>query len=464
MRISRLQIKNFLSISDVEIKPGQINQIVGLNNNGKTSILKAIEVALTGSNDGALVKRGEDEAEIIVEFDDELTVRRRIGSDGKQNVVVKKGEFKADAPQTLLNSLLEGNGLNPLELLDPKKRTEALLKAIEIKVAEEDIRKAVGETPVDVPPLDYSQHGLKVAEQAHRYFYQRRAEANKIAKQKFDQYSVKASELPPKREDVNWPELATVALQEKREALKTEVRVELSKETDLNAAQERVKKLENDKELVVSYVMDTREEIAKLQTQLGESQRRIAVLDEQKVLALEYCEKLKPNVDLIGQVNAQIEELTKEIEARSADQTIKEKYSSCETLKASFESSQAFAEKLDKAVHSLGKEFKDYLMNKSELPVPGLTYENEQFFWEGSSIDNLSSSKSLKLAVALARKLSSKTKLICIDGCEALDESNYAEFAKEIADDGYTYFISKVGEPFKNTTDKVFHMHEGAVQ
>ncbi len=67
----------------------------------------------------------------------------------------------------------------------------------------------------------------------------------------------------------------------------------------------------------------------------------------------------------------------------------------------------------------------------------------------------------MKLACSLARVLAKKTKVICLDGAEALDEATYAQLHAEIENDGFTYFVSKVGEAFKSETDTVIKMSGG---
>jgi energy-coupling factor transporter ATP-binding protein EcfA2 len=266
MEVVKLQIKNFLSISDMLVKPGQINQIVGANNQGKTTVIKAIEFAVKGSSDGSLVKFGEESAEVIVELADQTTIRRKLSSEGKQTVDVKKDGFKAPSPQAYLDALFEHSAFNPLDLLDPKRRNDAILASIEIKLDETRLRAELGVSDLPMPPLDYTVHGLKVIDQAHKYFYQRRAEANK----------------------------------------------------------------------------------------------------------------------------------------------------------------------------------------------------DGGFTVDGTPVDNLSSSKVLRLAVGVARKLAKKTKLICIDGAEALDNQNFAALHQEIENDGFTYFITKVGSPFAGgPNDTVIPMENG---
>src|SRR4051812_25908384 len=99
--IVRARFKNVMGISHVEISPtGNITQIVGGNDNSKTTVLEALKVAFKGTTDGSIVKHGEEEAEFFIELPDGETIRRVVKSNGKQSVVVRDAnDFKKNAPQ-----------------------------------------------------------------------------------------------------------------------------------------------------------------------------------------------------------------------------------------------------------------------------------------------------------------------------------------------------------------------------
>lgn len=466
MQIVRLQIKNFLSISDAEIRPGQVNQVTGANNQGKTSILRAIEVACKGSTDGSLVKRGEDAAEIIVEFNDETTVRRRLTASGKQSVDVKRGSFAAPAPQTFLSALFSAGAFNPLELLDPKTRTEAILKLVPAKLDEATLAAYVGESPVPLPPLDYEQHGLKVAEQAHRYFYQRRAEANKEAKARGEVFHVKQSEfdaLPP-LPALAFPDLTEEQLKARGRELRAVVEAEMAGAREADEARKRVESLLMKHAGTKTTIGDIRRE-----------QERLKRLEEQ---AIEACAKLEAEIDearnvaasksmderKVLEANAEIDRLVNEVGVRDAIKARMARRDSLEVVKSAFDQATEFAEKLSAITTKLAGPLRAKLMSENPVSIQGLTYEDGQFFLDGDSIDNLSSSKSMRLAVALARTLAGPAKIICIDGAEMLDEKTYGELRDEIEGDGFTYFLTKVGLPFEHAGDAVITMKGGEVQ
>jgi DNA repair ATPase RecN len=455
MNIVRLQIKNFLSISDVSINPGHITQIVGQNNQGKTSILKAIQTALQGTNDPSVVKVGETQAEIILEFSDGLSVRRRVNANGTQDVKVSKNDMEAKSPQTLLNSLFESHGFNPLELLDAKRRTEALLSVIPAKLTQEQVEKALAPLPIPLPPtIDYTGHGLKVATQLHEYFYGRRAEANKTVKSEQARLNVESEKVslvePPSGSHDD------AALDRMGGECDAEIRSLQQKRGEQNQKVHYAKELEMQVDREQRAVENFQRELTKAQAFLEIIRVKA---DAAQKDALQFGDP-QPRLDELHGFKARHSvEKTKNAEYR----TWLSKRDNLEGQRKRLDEATHFASELDRCVTSINYGLKTGMMRSVEMPIPGITFENDKFFFEGSAIENLSTSSSMKLACGLARALAKKTKVICLDGAEALDDESYAALKAQIQDDGYNYFISKVGDAFKESTgDTVVTMEKGA--
>lgn len=461
MQLVKLGIKNFLSITDVEIAPGQVNQIVGQNNQGKTTIIRALETALKGSTDGSLVRNGSEMAEIILEFDNDLKVHRKIRADGKQGVQVKRGDFAADKPQTMLDGLMAGISFNPLALLDHKERVKALMQAIDIRLTEEQVKSQLGDCPVPVPPVDYNQHGLVVAEQVHKYLYQRRAEANKEAKRKADIYTVKLSEAPAVLADKlpKMPEVDGHTLRSQIESLKLSVKEELQKEAHRVRAEEKAT-------MCFQLELRAKEHITKLQRELEQATGVLELRKKEYDIARKAADAMVVDTEKINAANAEADKLQAELDARAYEAQVTAQKETLWQLRSAADEAKSFAEKLDGAVEAVGPAFRAKMVSEADLPIAGLEYRDGQFFLNGSSIDNLSSSASLKLAITLARRIAKETKIICIDGAELLDDESFAELRREIEGDGFTYFITKVGPAFQphSVNDNIVTMEKGSVQ
>ncbi len=462
--IVKLTIKNFLSIADAEIKPGKVNQVVGKNNQGKTTVLKAIEFAIAGNTDPALVKFGEDSAEVIIELADGATIRRRINAAGKQTVEVKKDGFKSQAPQAYLEELFAASAFNPLQLLDSKGRAEAILKSVDIKVTAQQLADELGVTLDKLPPLDCDQHGLKVIDQCYKYFYSRRAEANKDAKDKQKRYETYKADLPSEPDGELGARAETLAAIEQNKKWQGDIEKQLAvldvKYAELTKATARVSAYESELDNIDKQIVIKQNELDELARRRDRGTN--IIIEARKEVPTDLPDKTMLEKELAGCYN-RLSDLSTQIAKHDAKDAVSKQHLMVNDLFAEYEKSQSFATTLDKHVELLGGEIKKKVMATAEMPVEGLEYENGEFKINGVPVDNLSSSHALKLAIGVARKLAKKTKLICIDGAELLDTDNYKTLREEIQSDDYTYFLTKVDEPFNEPKDTVIRMENGAV-
>jgi len=457
--IVSIRIKNFLGISDVEIKPGHINQITGRNGQGKTSILKALGIAAEGSTDGAMVRNGEEAAEILVELSDDTKIRRRIHNTGRQSTMVTKGDFEVKAPQSYLDQLFDSAAFNPIELLDPKKRNEAILSAINLRVTADDIAAALDMKPEELPPVNFDQHGLKVIDDVHKYMYQRRAEANKDAIDKEVRFKVKSAELVNheqplmswddlEREAVRWNATMTKITKNKKEQ-ELAIKQSLKVEEEIKRAEATVIALDAELD---SMGAELEKKIDELRLRYSERSQNI---DGRKHEIFASIARLKSMPEPEIQDFEQLEEVMrrerfaldiakKELETYEAQQAQKR---AVDELQSICMTAKMFAQSLDYKVRSLAGPIKQKLMSSVQMPVKGLEYRDGEFLLNDVRVENLSTSESMRLAVAIARAHAKKVKIICIDGLEALDEQTWRAFLDETKDDGFTYFVSKVGDP-----------------
>lgn len=455
IKLVSLQIKNFMSISDVEVKPGKVTQIIGNNNQGKTSIIKALEFAINGSNDFNLIQHGASEAEVIVELSDSTNIRRRINESGKQTLEVKREGFKAPSPQAYLDGLFKSSLFNPIELLDEKKRTEALLTAIDIKLSPEILSERLGVKPEELPPLNYTDHGLSVIDQAHKFYYQRRAEANRDLdnkKRKLDQYS----ETIPKESQCFIPlEEANAKLNELlicHESISQEMNKEFNTETIRKGIEERIEQLK-------IGISNKKKDIAKIENEILSIENSIVELTGRLP---ESSNKLPELTVQMKTIEESINQAKIEVEKSRAGEAVKKQELMVKAIESEYLEAKSLTDKLTEIVNKLRSGLKKELVAESDLPVKGLSYDGDEFYLDGSSINNLSSSKAMVLAVGIARKLSKKVKLICIDGAERLDQETYSKLREEIKDDGFSYFVTKVGENFQFNGDEVIRMEHGS--
>jgi hypothetical protein len=503
MQIVSLKIKNFMSISDVEIKPGKINQICGANSNGKTTVLKALEFNIKGSSDGSLVKFGNDQAEVLVELSDGTEIKRKLNSVGKQSVDVKNGKNKITSPQTYLEQLIDYSALNPLDLLDPKKRTDAILKSLDVALTESKLQNLIARDCTVLPPLDYTKHGLKVLDQAHEYFYGRRAEANRDTEEKkhrWETYKADLKEVPKPSLTKNQTEAKRLDLFDagfkeeqaiKQIAHENEYADKLSEKiakytNELESIQFSIdgfgrllSTVESDLEthlndLKTEYETEVASLRATAEKQKSDFRTKIAnekgrLENGQKVIADLKAEAPVKKSDEIHRTK--YAELLTEVEKIKVIEAEIETYEVNETSKKligkmedEFSKAEVFAKNLTDLVDFLRVTAKEQLLSSVKMPIKGLQYVDGQFLVDGVPIENLSTSQSVKLAVGVARSLAKHTKIICLDGLECLDAVTWNEFREETENDGFTYFVTVVGAGFDTDDKKITMDHGQALQ
>jgi predicted ATP-dependent endonuclease of OLD family len=131
VKITAASISNFKRIQNVEIVPRADRAVVligGKNAQGKSSVLDALTAAFGGKR--ALppdpVRHGANAAEVVLELDDGMTIRRRIEVDGSSTLEVRDEMGAVRSPQSMLDKLVGARFLDPLAFLQlPGKEQRA---------------------------------------------------------------------------------------------------------------------------------------------------------------------------------------------------------------------------------------------------------------------------------------------------------------------------------------------------
>ena len=406
MKIVKLSIHNFLKLKDVEMNPSQTNVIVGKNGQGKTSILKAIRTAFTGDADSTSIRVGGGKAEITVELD-ELTIKRSITEKGSYLDISNKEGMKMPAPQKYLDGILGTFSFNPVEFFEkkPADRKKYLLNAIKLTITQDELAAYTGEK---LAGLDYDAHALEVIEQARKFYYDQRTASNAEVSKKEKSLQDLTASIP---EGFDAKSVSEEQIGKLRAAIQTdkENKIKASAHADkVSALQKRETELKLELEQVQKDIVDA-------------ISVTFDVSDDMTIAAAEESlAKLEGQREIVFTVK-RADEVRSELTAAMGEQA-----------------------KLDSVVKKLTKEIPEDLIKKAKLPVEGLTIDGDDILIGGISIDNLSSSEQLKFGLQVVRALNGSFKVICVDGIENLDKESFEFFLKEIADDSYQYFVTRV--------------------
>jgi hypothetical protein len=178
MKITRIDIKNFLGISELTHDFGKINKIKGDSGKGKTSLIEAIEKLFTNTDRRTeVVKHGEKEARIYVELDDGMSVERKVRTEQADYLKVKHDSKGVNSTEGFLRKFINGDIFRPIEFVQKPAAEQAkiILNMLEIPWTVENIKSWFGE----VPEADYQKHILQILKEIEAKYYKERESVNR---------------------------------------------------------------------------------------------------------------------------------------------------------------------------------------------------------------------------------------------------------------------------------------------
>ncbi|MDV3426688.1 MAG: AAA family ATPase [Bacillota bacterium] len=204
MKLSRLSIKNFLGIDEVDLDLKKINYVQGPKGSGKTSTLEAIEKVFTNKNRRTeIIKHGEDEACLYIKTDDGLEIDRKIRNDKSDYLKVRKNEAAAPSTEKFLRSMIHGQIFRPLDWikLTVDEQTKSILSMLEIGWTMEQINGWFGEIPSNI---DYEMHILQILKAIETKYFKEREAINRESKELEIQVKGMMDELPAGYDGETW--------------------------------------------------------------------------------------------------------------------------------------------------------------------------------------------------------------------------------------------------------------------
>lgn len=395
MKILKLTAENFKKLRAVEITPtGELVEITGRNQQGKTSVLDAIWAALANAKhiQAMPIRKGADKARIRLDLG-ELIVERRFNAAGSTLTVESAEGARFTSPQGILDKLLGALTFDPLAFVnqEPSEQFEALRRIVPLEV--------------DLDQLD----GL------NRKDFDSRTEINRQAKSlraQADGIAVPGG-LPDAPID-------TAALKDRMaKAAKTNAEIE--------AEHGRRRGLESDANALLASAAHDTEEARRLTVQAAEAGARAELRRDKAARITAGVEALPKSAEPVDADAIRVELDAAEVINRGIDRRLTKATLQTDAL-ALEKQSKDLTETMEARV-----QIKSDAIAKAPMPVPGLSFGDGVVTFEGVPFGQASSAEQLKVSVAIAMAANPKLKVIRIKEGSLLDDSNVeliAEMAK----------------------------------
>ena len=410
MKIVRLQIRNFMGLREVDLKASDVNVIKGKNRQGKTSLLKAIEAAFVAGNQADKIRKGEDSASILIELD-ELYISRTIPTTGKPslNVCDRNGE-DIKRPQEFLDSIVGGFSFNPAEffLCDQSEQVSYVLESFPLRLMQKEIEGWIKE-PFPLPVEMLKSHALVIVEKLRKHYYDLRTISNRTMDAKLK------------------------AGQEQAKLIPKDVKLDEYDPDEYKKLLDDISSAEQDNARRIGLEKD----VERLDADIAELERKISQKRQERLGKVALRDSIVV-VDVTGLKNRMTEIQKMKDHINDAEKLV--------TLRSEYVAARDESARLDGIVKTLTVDVPTQLMTKINLPVPGMSITDDGLLVDGKGFDLLSGKEQIYVAIAIARAMSGKVKLICVDGIEKLDDESYALFVETAKQDKeFQFFITNVG-------------------
>ena len=417
MKTTKIKIKNLFGISETELD-GQSVEITGVNGAGKTSVIDAIRYALTNRSDRSYVlKKGENEGEIIIETDSGLYIDRKKRSGQADYKSIKEGGRDVPAPESFLQSIFTPLQIDPVKFiaLPEKEQNRIILDMIDFDWDLNWIKEQFGEIPSGV---DYQQNILQVLSDIQSdhgdYFIERqdtqremrhkRAFIEDIAKdipehfdaEKWDKYDVGGvyAEITEAQRNNNLIDRARAFM----DSYNNKVRgYEAEKEIELTNEKNRISA---EKESLIAEIERKKAEIKAAEEKLGTFDTIYA--DKFAVAEATYREKIakldgdmKVAQDCLSKERIDTSALEAEVKTAEAMKKHLNEYNRMVNMESEVKELKNKADKLTEKIE-LARSLPGMILENATIPIDGFTVENGMRYYNNKRYNSARRSRKLR--------------------------------------------------------------------
>lgn len=398
-KIISLSVSNFMRVSavSIELSPeGELVILAGENEQGKSSVIKAIEYVLGGKDCEVVrpIKDGANEAKVIATLTDYIVTRTTTAAGTSGFKVTTRDKKNVSSPQTLLNGFISALSFDPLHF--HRIATKEPAEAVKL------LMKLAG---LDFTKLDERRKSL----------YDERTDANRTLAQ--SKAKVVGLVL-----DVTAPadEIVTADLVE-------ELRIARARNTGNETQCQQFNSLINDKEKVESDIRGCEAQIESLEKEI---QKQRALITGHKDIILRCqptIDSWKKEVDALVDIDET--SITERISGADAINAKVRSNRKLSDLNGDIEVDQKTSDDLTAEIEAIDKQKEDALTN-AKFPVPGISFNDAGVVLGGVPWSQCSTAQRLKATTSIGIALNPGLRAILIrEGGNDLDKNSMAVMA-----------------------------------
>lgn len=394
VKINTLELENVKRIKAVKIEPSAngLTVIGGKNRQGKTSVLDSISWVLGG--DKYEPSKAQREGSTIppnlkVVLSNGIVVERK----GKNSVLKVTDANGKKGGQTLLKEFIEQLALDLPKFMNASNKEKANTLLQIIGVGEQLAKFTLEENQI------YSDRLYK-GQEADR-------------KKKFAEEQTYYPDAPK--------ELVSAAdLIDQQQRILTQNGENQRKRENIDRYEYSVKTLANEIERLTEILAAKQKELTQAQSDLAIAKTDAIDLHDESTEQLQKA--LMDTEEINRKVRANLDKEKAEEDAK----ILKDQY-------------DELTVKLNKV-----RKNKTDLLDGADLPLPGLSIEDEELTYQGQKWDNMSGSDQLKVSTAIVRKLNPKCGFVLLDKLEQMDIDTMNEFGQWLEQEGLQAIATRV--------------------
>ena len=464
MKTTKIKIKNLFGISEQELD-GRSIEVTGTNGAGKTSVIDAIKYGLTNNSDREyIIKKGENEGEIIIETDSGLYINRKKRTQQADYKSVKEGGKEVASPEGFLKQIFTPLQLNPVEFTQMSKQDQnrTILDLIKFDWDLNWIVEQFGELPKGI---NYEQNILQVLNDIQSEkgeYFRHRQDINRDIRNKTAFIHDIAQYIPDNYNADMWEHYDTGAKYRELEEIRTRNNTISRAKTFRESGDGKRRGIEAEKELALTALDKTvsaeREtiltDIEKLKANIQALEVTLNGLpekleDKKAVIMSEYNEKISKLESDLGVADKYADmELTDctelEAEIKEAENMIKHlnEYKRMVKMREETEELTRESDELTRKIE-LARNLPGIILKTATIPIEGFTVEDGIPLIHGLPVSNLSEGEQLSLCVDVALSKPNALQIILIDGAEKLSDENRQKLYEKCKEKGLQFIATR---------------------